>query len=320
MEKETNFFDLCKACAQAIYRGVQWILHIVAEALRLTFRQWWVVFFIIAGIVAGFLYSRPANRWYPVNAVAILNGPTVEAAKEHFLALEHFIPGSRLQNRSTMLHISDSLAMRMTAFRCFYVIDSKHDGTADFVDYAERVPATDTLDVRMPNMIGLRFYTRAVDALPELEEHIMAYMNSNRMFREAYEVVKPSIDRQYRYEQEQFEKLDSLTTAFYFDQAPAPTGQKSNNPWSSAFVVGDRRIKLFTEDIDEFAKRKALHEQMYAYSQAPVVLRNHFVADHKPINSRTKSCAIGLLLGWLLGCCIAALVEKRKQISAFLKQ
>ena len=53
---------------------------------------------------------------------------------------------------------------------------------------------------------------------------------------------------------------------------------------------------------------------------APVVLENHFTLDPKPVNGRFKYVFVLFLLGWLGGCILAELIDRRKAICAWLKQ
>jgi hypothetical protein len=57
-----------------------------------------------------------------------------------------------------------------------------------------------------------------------------------------------------------------------------------------------------------------------AYASAPVVLQSEFVVDPAALNGRIKMIALGLVLGWLLGLAIAALVEDRKKVLAWLNE
>ncbi|MCQ2342376.1 MAG: hypothetical protein MJZ75_02625 [Paludibacteraceae bacterium] len=322
MEKETNLFDLLKSGCHGIIHAVKKCWCLLGKMMQITFQQWWVVFpIIILFIIAGAHYSRKDNRIYKVNAIAVLNGPTTGAVTDYFQALNHTIDGCTVQNRAQLLNLDALTACRLSHFKTFYVIDSKDDGMADFVDYKHKSKPQDTINVRMPNMIALQFRTKDIEALPEIEQHILAYFNSNEQFQKAYETASVSVERRHQFDIEQMEKLDSLTSAFYFDQkGQDATKNVSIDRWNSALVVGDRRITLFLDEIDEFFAARQSHEQTYTYREAPVVLINHFVALGRPVNGRLKCLIIAILIGWIIGCILGIGIKDRKKVIAFLKQ
>ena len=61
MEKEMNFWDLCRACGHAIMRACRTVCGWLATLVRLTYRMWWIVLPVlilaIAFIVS--LFFRP---------------------------------------------------------------------------------------------------------------------------------------------------------------------------------------------------------------------------------------------------------------------
>jgi len=79
-------------------------------------------------------------------------------------------------------------------------------------------------------------------------------------------------------------------------------------------------VVLFLDEIEDFFDTKSRHDSRYTLCTAPVVLSSPFVVDVRPVNGPVKYLFFALLLGWLMGCCLAALIEKRKDITAFLRQ
>ena len=61
-----------------------------------------------------------------------------------------------------------------------------------------------------------------------------------------------------------------------------------------------------------------VHARM-AVCTAPVVLQSHFVAEARAVNGPLRMTAIALVVGWLLGLLVAALVDKRKTVIVWLK-
>lgn len=259
--------------------------------LRLSFRRWWLVGIVtLLCMAAGLYYSRPANKIYKVQAVATLNGPSVNEVKSFYESLHK-------------------------TFDAFYVIDCLNDGVADYVDYERKNPLTDTLQVVMKDRIAFQFIIRNRKQIPWFEERIMYCLNTHPQFIEEYKVYKKHADRQYRFDCEQVDKLDSMTSAFYSNAGMA---QIQSNAWE--LTMGRKEIVLPIEDIEEFMEHKAQRDQRYALTTAPVVLQGHFEPARRAVNGRLKCTAIGLIAGWLLGCLIAVFFDERLRIIQWLRQ
>ncbi len=245
---------------------------------------------MLLGTAAGIYYSRPANKIYKVRAVATLNGPSVNEVKNFYESLHE-------------------------DFNAYYVIDCLNDGVADYTDYDRKNSLTDTTRVVMKDQIAFQFTISNRKQIPLFEERIMYYLNTNPQFVDEYQVYKKHADRQYRFDCEQVDKLDSMTTAFY---ANANVSQIHSNAWE--LTMGRKEIVLPLKSIEVFMEHKAARDSRYALTTAPVVLHGHFEPMHKAINGRKKCTAVGLIAGWLLGCLIAFLLDERQRILQWLKQ
>ena len=78
-------------------------------------------------------------------------------------------------------------------------------------------------------------------------------------------------------------------------------------------------MKLFLNDIYKQQAHTQRGDYRLQLATAPVVLENHFAVDPKPILGRKKCMAFALILGWCFACLLAEVIDKRKQISAWLK-
>ena len=75
-------------------------------------------------------------------------------------------------------------------------------------------------------------------------------------------------------------------------------------------------VPTIYEEIERYTKA----DYELAFCTAPVVVENSFIVYPKPVNGRIKTNVIGLLIGWILGCIVAALIEQRKAIASWLKK
>lgn len=321
-QKEMNFFDLCKACVKVLRDVLTFIWQFFCRMLRLTWRVWYVVIpLTLLGIGGGLYYSRPENKMYEVTGIAYLNGPTLSGARTRFEALNNGTSPKLNPNQTlwAMLNI-DLDALRLSHFQAFYLQDGLHNGIADYVDWSYSAPLKDTLNVRVPDMLAFRFRIRKYLDIPFAEQAIMAYMNADSAFQEAYKMDLANRLREHQFDIEQVEKLDSLTSAFYFEQGESFDTPQVITKKRGQIIVGERKITLFTDQINRFFRLKQLRDTRLAYCTAPVVLQNHFVMNPRPINRISYSMIIGCLIGWLIGCALGFMVERRKEIIAWLNQ
>lgn len=315
-----TFFDLCKACVKVLIDVVKYAWQLICHMLRLTWRMWYVVITLtLLGIAGGLYYSRPENKMYEVTGIAYLNGPTLNGAKTRFEALNNGTPHFLNPNQTlwAMLGI-DIDALRLSHFETFYLQDGLHNGVVDYVDWGHSASLKDTLNVRVPDMLALRFRIRKYLDIPFAEKAIMDYMNADPAFQEAYQLDLANRMREHQFDLAQVEKLDSLTTAFYFEQGDSYDTPQLVTKKRGQVVVGERKINLPIDQITKFFHGKQLRDTRLAYCTAPVVLQNHFVMSPRPINRISHSMIIGCIIGWLIGCLIAALVERRKELIAWL--
>lgn len=319
MEKDRNLIDLIVDCWNGLMRLFGMLGALVASMLRLSTRCWWVVLpVILLSLGAALYYSRPANKTYKVNAIVRLNGPSIELVRQVYKPLEQIPNTNAPIATETLLGLNSEIARRVHTFKTFEVIDCLNDSTADYVDYKQKRKQQDTVNVVMPDRLALQFRVRGnIECIPEVEQQLLQYFNNDPQLQHAYTSYLKTLDREVQFCHDQIEKLDSLTSSFYFlnqDMALSITR------WSTGLVIGDRRIRLFLDDIYRHIAYTRFIDERKAIATAPVVLENHFVMNARPINGRFKCLVIGLFVGWIIGCILAALVDKRKVIAAWLKK
>jgi hypothetical protein len=317
-QREMNLFDLCRAIARGIGKSVKWLVWCFGEMLKLSFRQWWVVLIVVALCVAAALYySREGNRSYKVDVVANLNGITNSMVSAEFERLNKAFYLTEQQNLATMLNVDGELANGTCGFETFDVIDLLADTTIDMVDYDRSAPMMDTLYVHVPNMVAMRFRTKQPNRVPEMENAILNYLNTRPYFQSLYETYYKGLEREARFHRDQIEKLDSLTSVFYFSQNNRE--QMQMKVWESGMVLGRREMALFLEDVYVEMRESEYVNAHLAIATAPVVLQSHFVINPRAVNGPLRMSAIAIVVGWLLGLVVAALIENRKRILAWLQ-
>ena len=314
MEKEMNFFDLCVVCARAIGRFLAAFGRLLAHMVRMTYRYWWIVLTVmVIGAAAALYYTRHGNQTFKVNAIAVLNGPSITQFEQAFTTL-----------RSTMM-LPDELPLKelmvtrkVRGLETYRVIDCLGDSTADYIDFKKAVSLKDTVDVPMKDRLCLQFLIKERDKelIPLVEQDILTWLNSNDMMQTAYAAYLKSVLSEVQFNHSQMQKLDSLTTHYYFH---AHHGEQPLTGIASGVVwVGDWSVHLFLNEIYKHQQRTDWMDQRIQLATAPVVLENHFAVASKPVNGRNKYLFLFLLLGWIGGCVLAEIVDKRKALTAWL--
>lgn len=311
-----NLFDLCCALFRAIGQGIVWLRRRCGDMLRLTYRKWWIVLpLMILGIVLGVYHARPSKQIYKVNAVATLNGVSREVVRTEFTALGNLDKNSEQQNLAAVLNITPEQAEAITQFKAFDVIDCMKDGIPDYVDYGDRATRKDTMYTHMEYLLALQFQTSDMACVPVVEDAIVRHLNSRPYLQQEYAYYRANLERESRFHHDQVEKLDSMTTLFYYTQDPQQL------QWSNqTLVLGRREIKTNLPEIYREFEMKKKTDRKLAVCTAPVVLQSHFLAEAAAVNSLPKCVAIAMIFGWILGLVIAAIVEKRQQIVGWLRQ
>lgn len=313
-----NFFDLCAAGCRAIGRGCKGLGRLLAQMTRLTVRYWWIVVTVLLlSLAAALYYSRNENLIYKMNTVALLNGPSIQQFEQAYAPLRS---ARMLPPQAAVAPFVYSKAA--TRFETFRVVDAKEDGNADFVDFKRKSIPTDTVSVQMHDRLCLQFRVkvRNMPAVPEMERAILEWLNSNLAMQNAYRAYLPNLREEVIFNHRQAQKLDSLTSAYYFFNASNAQPLNSTPHGNGVNFYGDRKIHLFLDDLYEQREHLQQGDYRMQLATAPVVLENHFAVDPTPVNGRLKCLILFLLAGWIVGCAIAACIDRRKAICAWLKQ
>ena len=101
MTENTSLFDLIVACCQGIKNFCLGCWHFCGKCVRLSLRKWYITApMVIIGIGLGFWGSNIPNRFWYVDATAILNGPTPELVANRYNDLNKMLPAFLLASQS----------------------------------------------------------------------------------------------------------------------------------------------------------------------------------------------------------------------------
>ncbi len=317
MDKNMNLFDLIAAFFRWIGKVCAGFWHLCLNSLRLSLHYWYIslsCIILFAGL--GIFFSRHDNRIYKAEAIVYLNGPRIEDVKQVYKPIVDNSYIFQDQNLIQMLGLTPDEAVGIRRFQVFNVIDYLNDSTVDEIDYKNKHKLTDTVNVVMNNVLCLQFQTKHPENVQVVGDKLLAYLNTNPSLVASYEKKHALMERKVKFCHDQLEKLDSLTTAFYFEQGGDAQAQMR---WGNGMVLGRREIKLFTGDIMDFYNSTEKADRELAMCYAPVVMQQHFTICPRAINNRILCTFIGLLAGYILGCLIALAVYRRKELQKWYK-
>lgn len=314
---EMNLLDLCAALGRAVVRALKALLSALAAMVRISYRYYWLVIIILSlSVAAALYYSRPANRIYRVDALVMINGATHDVVTQAYLQLAEANKSFAHQNLHALLGITPALAEQQSHFAVYNVFDYMADGTADVIDYASQLPLDDTTCVRMPDRLALQFYTKQPDSVPLMQEAILRFLNAQEMVRAPYIQYRANLEREVKFHHDQIDKLDSLTSVYYFSQSSS--SQLAIEQQS--LVLGTPKVTLFLDDVLEEMSVLKDTDTRLSYADAPVVLLSPFVVSSVPVNTPLKCSLLALLLGWVLSVLIALCIQHRGQLRLWLQE
>lgn len=318
-DKELNLLDLCAMFFRGIGRLLAACWTAIKRVVLMMYRYWWAFLLMIALTVAAtWVYTRFDNLIFKANAVALINGASLQQFEQAYAPLRTvpLLP----DDAAIKPYLKDNVIKRL---KTFYVIDGLGDGTADYIDFGRNSSAVDSVRIRMQDRLCLQFRIkgRNLSQLRDIEDAMMAYLNSNEAMNKSYRVYVENLREAVSFNHAQAQKLDSLTSYRYFNEQTLPQLPASKPGMNSSVnVFVDNQVQLFLDKIYDQQKHMQQDDYRLQLATAPVVLENHFYLDPIPVNYRRVLLVWALIIGWLLGYALAELLANREALNAWLKQ
>ena len=136
------------------------------------------------------------------------------------------------------------------------------------------------------------------------------------MIQAPYAQFRANLEREAKFHHDQIDKLDSLTSVYYFSQSSS--SQLAIEQQS--LVLGAPKVTLFLDDVLEEMSVLKYTDTRLSYADAPVVMLSPFVVSSVPVNTPLKCLLLALLLGWVLSVLIALCVQYRGQLRLWLQE
>ena len=318
--KDYNLWELIAVCCRSIWRGCRWLCDCLLEMLRLSLRRWYIVLpFVLLGTGVAAYQTRRSNLKYKVEARLHLNGPIASDIENAMLPLRYSNDGRIIPDQMVCntLGIPFEDAVTTFAFATLSVIDCQRDSTADFVDYACRHDRTDSMSVVKQDEVCLQFVTRRPLKAGIVGQAVIDYLNGDEYLQSLYEAKKAVLLREQAFCKSQIEKLDSLTSVFYFS---TPMSGNSGMHYSelSGELFATRSIEpLYNDMFELIGKTKKVERELAVYT-APVVTDRGFLVIPIVQNKRRVWYPVCMLAGYVAGCAAALLWIRRRRLREWL--
>ena len=320
MQQETNLLDVCIAIWRRIVRLCKWVVNLLVTGIRLTYQRWYIIMPIMCCfVVALYWWKRPANIKYEVEGIVLLNGPTYEHFQQRCNSLVRATGTTPETEIGTKINCPYIKPKHLQKLQTFPIIDARKDGTPDFVDFKYSA-LSDTSNIRMEDRVYIRFeYKTYLDSLEQVEEGLLRYFNTDPMMQQEYQTYFANMARRVRFNHDQLEKLDSLTSVFYFNQQPSAQlmlerDRRNNNE----VLIGNHKMSLFLNDINRHMHSTMQDDILFQRATAPVVLEDHLSATSGLYYNPVVRLIVNCLVAWVLALLFGSLIVYGKEIIAFL--
>ncbi len=193
----------------------------------------------------------------------------------------------------------------------FWIIDKGKDGVPDFVDYANSHNVYDTVNVRMQDRLDVRVKIKSPQALVQVQEGIIKFINSDSLFQQKNRIrLRQNLESIARFNYD-IKQLDSLQKIKYFvetkNQRPQTGGQ-------ILYLQQQNNTQLIYPDIQALMQRKQNLESERDLYKSIVTVMSDFSLPAKRENGTMFYAKKYVPIFFGLALLILILLANRKKI------
>lgn len=314
---ELNLLELIQLFFSWIGKCIFALLNGLGYCLKIWYRYFVIVLFSVSLCVVAALYlSRDNALRYKVEAMATLNGCDAHAVKDVSRQLELSFTSNKSISFGTKLGLPDSISSNIREFHSYFVIDYNKDSIPDLVDFKDNHSLKDTVNVRDPEKLYFRFVTKNVIQVPQIEQALLAYFNSNPSLQGQFQAKRNALIENLNVCNVQIQRIDSMSKINYFKADNNQVYLEDRN-----VVLGGKLGKqLYYSDLLAIEKLKRSTQMQLASCNHALELPSGFVVIPEPVNDRKKYVFFSIMFGLLISLIVSIMLEYRKTIISFLKK
>ena len=262
---EVNLIDILAAVWNGIVRMVKFLVNLAGRMLQLLFRhKVMVLILLIACFAISQYFSRPGNRRYHVEGMAVLHGVQAKTVKQIGSQLTISSPRFEVTSLGHKLGLTDSVAKKLGGVLFFDVIDYKRDSVPDVVDFNRNHSLSDTVNVVMPDYVYIRLVMMGTNHAAEIGEAVLNFINNNPVVQSDFNTRRNVYKQQIALADLETQRLDSLTLIKYFEQDKPNIKFQDNQ-----LLIGNQHTQLFYGDKLHLQRMKSEAETKLAQAEAP---------------------------------------------------
>jgi len=314
--KEINLLQLINSFVNWLVKLGKNFLILIGQIVKLSYKYKIVTAIILVlCIVYGQYKSRPSERIYKAEAMAMLYGAESQTVKEVSKQLENTLSTNNLISFATKLSLPDSVAQNIVGFQSFYVIDYLKDKVADKVDFDNSHSLTDTLNIKMKDQLYFQVKLKKISQLPQIQTALLNYFNNNPVMKTEFTSKKDALIQRVQICDNESHRIDSLAKISYFKNIDQQLKFENNK-----LLLGEQQKQLFYWNILDLNDIRLKAEMKLANFKQPVDLPSGFVVNPIPINSSFKYGVYSILIGYVISILIVVLIDNFKKIKLFLEK
>ncbi len=307
---EMNLFDLICLFCRSIGRFFKWcgvsLLHLVRFSVQ---NIWIILAFVVVFGAIGLLKTTPERTKYRGEATVMVYEETKPLVCSMFKQLDLYCASPLF---AANLNLPDSLQKKIRKIEIFNWIDSKNDGTPDFVDFSNsKKYNTDTTNVVMGDRLYLRITTKGCYDMAAVQAWLQRYFDAQTSLSEQVAQARKSQQMRLDAVNHEIVRLDSLANFEYFES------KKSNARIDGAMLILKDK-QLYHDDILKQIEQRDRIEAALGRRLHNISFQNDMTID--TAHSRLFYLFFWVLVGYILGVLVALGVVYRRQIRDYMKQ
>ena len=209
--KEINLLQLLEILINWIMSVLLKIVDLIGKWIKLLYKNTILtIITLIICLAVGIYLSRPSERIYQAEALAMIYGSDAQTVREVSKLLEKSSPINKITSFTTKLSLPDSVAKNIVAFHSYYIIEYVKDGIAVKIDYNDNYSQKDTMYVKMRDRVQMQLLTKNINQIPLIQKAILNYFNNNKMLTTHLENTRNHFNQQIRVSQLELIRVDSL--------------------------------------------------------------------------------------------------------------
>ena len=299
-----NLFDFLRLICNKLAQFCKWIFGVVLALVHLCFCYWYIM---LACIVLGFfgarLWIKPQfTRFSGQATLTFLPGmkPVVEEGLLSFMS-------QSFETKRDVFELPDSTQLAIRGLNTYNVVDSKSDGSADFIDKNGSTEADDTLNSIMQDRLTVRIKLQGCPEYWPLENALLIWFNSQEKFTKPDSIYREQLGKRLEYLNHEIARSDSFLDHRYFGDVPKV--QIYND-----IEVEQRSEMMYTEMLELIRERDYIESELRNNPRV-VNFQTHFYIDSM---IPKQKYIIGLCVGFALGVIVSLIVRYWTAVKEFI--